>query len=164
MDKNWLINCFQKDLPGEAAQAPYIRYRAAFENKDRSSARSAAVGIHIYQESQQLYFYLIERSTYDGQHSGQMAFPGGKQDPSDSDLEFTARRESEEELGIHRKSGELIKQLTEVWIPVSGFVVSPYVFFHEKKPTLLINEREVANVESIAIPLLLEDTTIEFRD
>ncbi|MEY4973539.1 MAG: hypothetical protein RLZZ55_326, partial [Bacteroidota bacterium] len=39
-----------------------------------------------------------------------------------------------------------------------------YVFFHEKKPTLLINEREVANVESIAIPLLLEDTTIEFRD
>jgi 8-oxo-dGTP pyrophosphatase MutT (NUDIX family) len=164
MDKNWLISCFQKDLPGEAAHAPYKRYRAAFENKDRESARSAAVGIHIYQENQQLYFYLIERSTYNGQHSGQMAFPGGKQDPSDSDLEFTARRESEEELGIHHKSGELIKQLTEVWIPVSGFVVSPYVFFHEKKPTLLINEREVAQVESIAIPLLLEDTTIEFRD
>jgi 8-oxo-dGTP pyrophosphatase MutT (NUDIX family) len=164
MKLDQLISSLQADLPGEKAHAPYLRYRAAFENKLRASARSAAVGIHIYQLDQQLYFYLIERSTYDGQHSGQMAFPGGKQDLSDPHLEFTARRESEEELGIHRQSGQLIKQLTDVWIPVSGFLVSPFVFLHEKQPILTINEREVASVEEIALSELLADASLTLKD
>ena len=101
----------QKDLPGEKAHAPYLKYRRIFEDAKKEQARSAAVGIHIFQKEQQLYFYLIERSTYDGQHSGQMAFPGGKHDPTDAHLEFTARRESEEELGIKQQHGTTAKQL-----------------------------------------------------
>ena len=154
----------QKDLPGEKAHAPYLKYRRIFEDAKKEQARSAAVGIHIFQKEQQLYFYLIERSTYDGQHSGQMAFPGGKQDPSDPHLEFTARRESEEELGIKLQHGTTAKQLTEVWIPVSGFVVTPFVILHDQEPTVQINSREVANVEAIKILDLLDEQNIQNKD
>ncbi len=164
MDKNWLINCFQKDLPGEAAHAPYIRYRSAFENKDRSSARSAAVGIHIYPKNLQWHFLLIERSTYNGQHSGQMAFPGGKPEKNDPHLEFTARRESLEEIGIPTNKGQHIATLTNVWIPVSGFEVSPFVFLHDEAPLLQANPREVQQIEEVALFELLADSSITFKD
>jgi 8-oxo-dGTP pyrophosphatase MutT (NUDIX family) len=164
MDKNWLISCFQKDLPGEAAHAPYIRYRAAFENKDRSSARSAAVGIHIYPKNLQWHFLLIERSTYNGQHSGQMAFPGGKPDPTDPHLEFTARRESLEEIGIPTNKGQHIATLTNVWIPVSGFEVSPFVFLHDEAPLLQADPREVQQIEEVALFELLADSSLTFKD
>lgn len=154
----------QKDLPGEKAHAPYLKYRRIFEDSKKEQARSAAVGIHIFEKETQLYFYLIERSTYDGQHSGQMAFPGGKQDPSDPHLEFTARRESEEELGIKQQHGTTAKQLTEVWIPVSGFVVTPFVILHDQEPTLQINHREVAHVEMIKLIDLLDEQSIQLRD
>jgi 8-oxo-dGTP pyrophosphatase MutT (NUDIX family) len=154
----------QKDLPGEKAHAPYLKYRRIFEDAKKEQARSAAVGIHIFQKEQQLYFYLIERSTYDGQHSGQMAFPGGKHDPTDAHLEFTARRESEEELGIKQQNGTTAKQLTEVWIPVSGFVVTPFVILHHQEPTLQINKREVAHVEMIKLLDLLDEQNIQNRD
>src|SRR3989339_1430524 len=45
---------------------------------------------------------LIRRNTYDGVHSGQIAFPGGKRDSEDPDLIATACREAFEELGITR--------------------------------------------------------------
>ena len=154
----------QKDLPGEKAHAPYLKYRRSFEAADKTQAREAAVGIHLFEKEQQFYFYLIERSTYDGQHSGQMAFPGGKKDPTDPHLELTARRESEEELGIDQKLGLLTKQLTKVWIPVSGFVVTPFVFLHDQEPVLQINNREVAQVETIKLLDLLDEQNIQNRD
>jgi 8-oxo-dGTP pyrophosphatase MutT (NUDIX family) len=154
----------QKNLPGEKAHAPYLKYRRIFEDSKKEQARSAAVGIHIFEKEKQLFFYLIERSTYDGQHSGQMAFPGGKQDPLDPHLECTARRESEEELGIKQQHGTTLKQLTEVWIPVSGFVVTPFVIVHHQEPDLQINYREVAHVEVIKILDLLDEQNIQNRD
>ncbi len=154
----------QKELPGEKAHAPYLKYRRFFETADKAQAREAAVGIHLFEKNQQFYFYLIERSTYDGQHSGQMAFPGGKLDPTDPHLEFTARRESEEELGIEQQQGTTAKQLTEVWIPVSGFVVTPFVILHDQEPTLQINHREVAHVEMIKLIDLLDEQSIQLRD
>lgn len=164
MHLNWLLTQLQKELPGEQAHAPYLKYRRIFEAADKTQAREAAVGIHLFERNAQCYFYLIERSTYDGQHSGQMAFPGGKKDPEDQHLERTARRESEEELGIEQQLGTTAKQLTAVWIPVSGFIVTPFVIVHEQEPVLQINQREVAHVETIKVLDLLDEKNIQNRD
>lgn len=121
-----------------------------------SELRVAAVAIHFKVEADQLVLILIKRTRYKGAHSQQIAFPGGKKESSDVDLEYTARRESEEEIGIPVTSGECLGRLTPVNIPVSLFHVTPYVFFHEKFPKLMKEEREVQEI--IICPIKEVDT------
>ena len=165
MHDQWLLERFTQDLPGELAHAPYKRYRQQFEKEyDQQERRTAAVALHFYLKSEAWHFILIERSTYNGQHSGQMAFPGGKPDPSDPHLEFTARRESFEEIGIPLHHGQHIKTLSTVWIPVSGFEVSPFVFLHEQAPLLQPDPREVQEIISVALSDLLKEESCIQKD
>jgi 8-oxo-dGTP pyrophosphatase MutT (NUDIX family) len=165
MKRDWLLSCFEKELPGEAAHAPYKRYRQQFEaNHTEQTRRPAAVAIHLYPQNSAWHFILIERSIYNGQHSGQMAFPGGKPDPTDPHLEFTARRESLEEIGIPIDRGQHLKTLSKVWIPVSGFEVSPYVFLHEQAPLLQPDPREVQEIISVSVSDLIADSSLTSKD
>ena len=165
MKRDWLLSCFEKELPGEAAHAPYKRYRQQFEAINAEQPRRpAAVAIHLYPQNSAWHFILIERSTYNGQHSGQMAFPGGKPDPTDPHLEFTARRESLEEIGIPIDQGQHLKTLSKVWIPVSGFEVSPYVFLHEQAPLLQPDPREVQEIISVSVSDLIADSSLTSKD
>ena len=122
--------------------APLRNYNEVKKDK----ARPAAVGIHIENNNGNIRLILIERAEYDGKHSQQIAFPGGKLDPSDLNLEQTARRESFEEIGFGLSEGRLIGELSEVYIPVSGFIVKPFVFIHQKFPNIIRNQREVKQV------------------
>lgn len=70
---------------------------------------------------------LIKRSSYDGTHSGEMALPGGKSEPSDIDFIATACREAYEEMGIERSKIEVIGALTPLFIPPSNFIIEPVV-------------------------------------
>ena len=122
--------------------------------KSMSNPKESAVGIHCYLNNENNHeFLLIERSEYNGKHSGQIAFPGGKKEVSDIDLMATARRECHEEIGIKITDGILIRELSPVYIPVSNFRMVPFVFYHQEKPILTLNRREVKDV----IPLTLED-------
>lgn len=165
MQKQWLIERFTQDLPGELAHAPYKRYRQQFEQSPvAQNRRAAAVALHFYLKDEAWHFILIERSTYNGQHSGQMAFPGGKPEATDPHLEFTARRESFEEIGIPISSGQHLQTLSKVWIPVSGFEVSPYVFLHDEAPLLQPDPREVQEIEEVALKDLLDNASLVSRD
>tara|TARA_B100000674_G_scaffold83907_1_gene58144 strand:- start:156 stop:770 length:615 start_codon:yes stop_codon:yes gene_type:complete len=117
-----------------------------YNELQKDKARPAAVGIHIENNKGNIRLILIERAKYNGKHSQQIAFPGGKSDPSDLNLEQTARRESFEEIGFGLSEGMLIGELSEVYIPVSGFTVKPFVFFHQKFPNIKRNKREVKQV------------------
>ena len=93
----------QKPLPGEEAQfemAHVNREKLADLFADYKNYRPSAVLILLYpNEQQHSSVLLIERMTYDGHHSGQIALPGGKAEPSDIDLQATALREFFEETG-----------------------------------------------------------------
>ena len=156
MHFKWLQERLTQALPGAVAHEPFVRYRKQFENAS-TLKRPAAVAIHFYFSNDQWYFILIERSTYNGQHSGQMAFPGGKPEPSDPHLSDTARRESYEEIGIGINEGLHIQTLTKVWIPVSGFEVSPFVFVHEQEPPLSPDPREVQQILKVRLSDLLDE-------
>jgi 8-oxo-dGTP pyrophosphatase MutT (NUDIX family) len=139
----------------------------ALEKMD--SHRESAVGIHCYKNHDAHYeILLIQRSEYQGKHSGQIAFPGGKMEIDDPDLVHTARRECFEEVGISMHEGDLIRSLSPVYIPVSNFKMTPYFFYHEKCPTLQLNEREVQQIiplslESLAHQLPIEHRTLEIE-
>jgi len=121
--------------------APYRKIEAPKNNPQK-----AAVALHIKLLSDDIKIILIERSIYNGKHSQQIAFPGGKMELTDSSLEITARRESHEEIGFGLNEGILLGCLSEIFIPVSSFLVKPFVFLHDQFPNFNKNEREVNTI------------------
>lgn len=136
----------QQPLPGEKAQ-----FEMAHTNREKVSEKSniyrdyrpSAVLILLYpNEHGETILLLIERVTYDGYHSGQIALPGGKAEPTDADLQATAMREFFEETGSDKKP-EVIGKLTPVYISVSKFIVQPFVAYLPERPNFNIHTREV---------------------
>lgn len=103
--------------------------------------------------------------------SGHMAFPGGRRDARDADLQTTAMRETLEEVGLDLAAhGELLGKLDDV-VPggsrgvMNGLVVSPFVWGLRTRPALVPNTVEVAEIHWAPLrPLLLgeRDTTYPF--
>jgi len=69
---------------------------------------------------------LILRTSYNGIHSSQIAFPGGKVEPEDVDLKQTAIRETHEEIDVHPNTINVVRAFTEVYIPPSNYMVYPF--------------------------------------
>ncbi len=89
-------------------------------------------------------------------HKGQVAFPGGSRDPADADLEATALREAEEEVGIPAGDVEVVGRLDD-YFTISGFVVAPYVGFVPDGISWRPNPRECAEVLEIPLRELLSE-------
>jgi 8-oxo-dGTP pyrophosphatase MutT (NUDIX family) len=153
MEESEFLKLFKEELvhhlPGEKAHlrmSPSNRPISSSALKNAIEVRDSAVAIVIFKKDNQLECILTQRADYEGNHGGQVSFPGGKKDPDDANLEETARRECYEEIGISLHSGILLGQLTDVFIPVSGFLVKPFVYYHTELPQFIKNEREVAEI------------------
>ena len=83
---------------------------------------------------------------------------------SDANFEYTARREAFEEVNFGIKDGELITALTQLYIPVSNFLVHPYLFFTPKKPALTPDKREVEKILEFDIFDLLKTESQSIKD
>ena len=119
-----------------------------------NSAHKAAVLLHVFQGPDDLELLFMKRPDYNGTHGGQVSFPGGKQESIDRSFKHTALREAEEEVGLKHQNVEVIRSLSECYIPPSNFVVYPYVSFAGHLPDLNTNSEEVAYTFSIPIEAL----------
>lgn len=147
-------------IPGENSHLkmlPSNRTLSSYSLKATSQTKESAVAVILFPIENSIKCILIQRPEYEGNHSGQIAFPGGKKDPSDLHLEYTARRETYEEIGIPISVGLFIGELTQVYIPVSNFLVQPIIYFHEEIPLLIPDEREVAEIFTFSIDELLNE-------
>ena len=72
--------------------------------------------------------WLVRRAEDMRLHRGQVALPGGKRDPDDSDLLATALRESHEEIGLSPDQVEVLGSLDDC-VTITGFVITPFVGF-----------------------------------
>lgn len=156
-------------VPGEKSHlkmAPINRPLSSVAIKTSSNIRESAVSINLFPDpdASMIKCILIQRPTYEGAHSGQVSFPGGKKEIDDEHLEYTARRETFEEVGIPINTGLLLGELTEVYIPISSFLVRPYIFYHEELPSLVPDSREVDHVFSFSLSELIDDTSISTMD
>lgn len=163
----FLNNQIPDQLPGEkvhSEMAP-MRQLSSEALKEAKAVKESAVAIHLYEQSNDLQIVLTQRNTYKGAHSGQVSFPGGKRDDSDFDLIATARRESFEEIGLSVSEGKLIGSITEIYIPVSNFRVTPYVFFHEKElHDFIPDPREVKSIFSLPVSQLISEEIVQKRN
>jgi len=92
----------QADLPGPDAQLEFLsknmRTRLSAMKHDLNPRLSGVAAMFYPDDDKDASVILIQRQSYKGVHSGQIAFPGGKYEDEDSSLEYTARREAKEEV------------------------------------------------------------------
>ncbi|WP_375240617.1 NUDIX hydrolase [Polaribacter sp.] len=158
------INSFKTSkLGGLDAQfklAPELRLRYDADKIKASNPKKAAVLALFYpNENNETTFILTERASYKGTHSAQISFPGGKIDISDKNLEATAVREANEEIGIKTASVEIIRELTDVYIPPSNFLATPFIGYLSKRPKFITNY-EVETTIEVLLEDLLNDTSL----
>jgi len=146
---NQLRNRLQQPLPGEDVQfkmSPVGRSKLKDISIDTYNPKKSAVLILLYPSKEIIKTVFIVRPVYQGVHSGQVAFPGGKFDEIDLDLKQTALRETHEEIGIKPESIQVIGNLTNVYISPSNFLVTPYIGYINKQPEFIPDKREVGQI------------------
>jgi 8-oxo-dGTP pyrophosphatase MutT (NUDIX family) len=153
------------ELPGEEIQmkmAPMERLAELKRlAKNKNDASRAGVMVLFYPSLvQSTHFVLILRKTYRGVHSGQVGFPGGRYESTDSDLMFTALRETEEEVGVPQQQVTVLKQLTEMYIPPSNFIVHPYLGVTDINPNFVLQEDEVESIIEVDLNHFMDDNSI----
>lgn len=156
----------KRPLPGiEAHQAvmSYVRDTAQEVKQSRSDYREGAVLMLLYPHNGVMHTSLILRQSYKGVHSGQVAFPGGRRDPGDPDLTYTALREAQEEVGLSPEHVEIIGSLSDIFIPPSNFLVSPFIGFSAYRPDFIADPREVAAILETPIDSFLKEDAITYR-
>jgi 8-oxo-dGTP pyrophosphatase MutT (NUDIX family) len=106
--------------------------------------------------SDQPELILTLRASSLSTHGGEVAFPGGRRDPEDTDLIFTALREAEEEIGLPPGLVEIVGPLSPL-VSKHGIMVTPYVGvipdFVEYRP----NDAEIAAVFSVPLEFFRQD-------
>ncbi len=94
---------------------------------------------------------LIERSRYNGAHSAQIAFPGGKQESGEDNPEATASRETFEELGIEQNNYSILGEMTHIYIPITNFVIYPVLAVSKEITPYRLSHKEVASWKRIPL-------------
>jgi 8-oxo-dGTP pyrophosphatase MutT (NUDIX family) len=96
---------------------------------ERPHARKAAVLLGLFEKEGQTSIVFIRRSSSLRTHGGEIAFPGGGVDSTDSSLVMTALREAQEEIGLVPANVEVLGVLQPVFTVVSNYLVVPVVAF-----------------------------------
>lgn len=147
-------------LPGERIQPEALRAHFAdpppwstpiheppFNNRPPAPA-SVLLGIVMREQPTVL---LTQRTAHLSNHSGQVAFPGGRQDAQDADEVATALREAQEEVGLHPRHVSVLGQLP-LYVTGTGFQITPVVALIQPDMRVQANPAEVADV--FEVPLL----------
>ena len=129
-------------------------------NLENKVPREAAVMMLFYPVKNQTNLVLIKRASYNGVHSSQIAFPGGKIEIEDKNTEEAALRETYEEIGIHPHNIQVIKAFSKVFIPPSNFIVYPFLGISTSELEFLLQKEEVVGIIQFPLIDLLDDTII----
>jgi 8-oxo-dGTP pyrophosphatase MutT (NUDIX family) len=155
-------------LPGETAQfrmAPPTRAKLMAQHANLPEARRAAVLIPIYLDEAGIPSLLLTlRKTYEGVHSGQVSFPGGKFEEGETDPVQVALRESWEEIGLAQHQVEVLGLLSPLYIPPSHMHVQPVVGFITEQIKFKLQELEVERILFTEIGSLLRSGAVRQKE
>ncbi|WP_224482665.1 NUDIX hydrolase [Robertkochia aurantiaca] len=152
-------------LPGQDSHykmTPSERVEALKNNQYaiEKARRAAVLSLFYPDNNKDTHLLLILRKTYRGVHSNQVGFPGGKVEPQDKDLRQTALRETEEEIGVPEKVVTVFKELSDVYIPPSNFMVTPFMGFTSETPRFIKQEEEVEQIIEVPFQAILQENNL----
>ena len=117
--------------------------------------RLSAVMLLLFEKNNNVCLVFTKRQDYDGVHSGQISFPGGRKEENENFID-TAIRECKVEIGWEVSSEEIILPLSEIYIPPSHYLVYPFVAVVPREPLFYRQEREVQSILEIPLNDLFE--------
>jgi 8-oxo-dGTP pyrophosphatase MutT (NUDIX family) len=124
----------------------------SFHRPTAGTPRSASVLILFGEGPRGPELLLLERAADMRSHAGQVAFPGGSQDPTDADAVAAAVREAAEETGLDPEGVDVIGVLPALWLPVTDFLVTPVVgWWREPVAVRAVDPAETASVHLVAV-------------
>ncbi|MDA1189752.1 MAG: CoA pyrophosphatase [Chloroflexi bacterium] len=123
-----------------------------------TSLTPAGVMLLVYRKDGMPWVLLSRRSQMLTRHSGEIAFPGGREEKSDRDLKETALRETFEEIGIRPEHVEVLGELDDVQTP-TNFVISPFVGVFPYPYKFRLNG-EVSELIEVPIPALVDEANV----
>jgi 8-oxo-dGTP pyrophosphatase MutT (NUDIX family) len=165
--KKYLQEKLANNLPGVSAHKKMMNYSRIDAQQARTNNieyKEGAVLILLYPDQQNINTLLMLRPEYEGVHSAQVSFPGGKRDLGDVDILQTALRETKEEVGVLVERENIIGQLTEIFIPPSKFLVTPFVGWLDYKPDFIADKREVQQLIELPVKNILDDNIIKEKE
>ncbi len=151
------------DLRAALALSPFddeaARLRMAHSHRldftHHETYRDGSVLILFFPFDAGLMLVLTRRTATVEHHRSQISFPGGARENGELFVE-TALREAEEEIGIRPETVEVLGEMVPLGIPVSGFVVHPFVGITPERPEYRIDPVEVAGVIEAPLSHLLD--------
>jgi 8-oxo-dGTP pyrophosphatase MutT (NUDIX family) len=150
-DAGWLRRRFAAaHPPGETL------YGDQGADAERAAARRAAsVLVPIVARPGALTVLLTRRTAHLREHSGQVAFPGGRAEAHDDGPEATALRETQEEIGLAPRHVELLGKLSD-YHTRTGYRITPVVALVQPPFELRLDAREVDAAFEVPLAFLLD--------
>jgi 8-oxo-dGTP pyrophosphatase MutT (NUDIX family) len=140
---------FAEDSPTWQPEKLDERNLLQFPNPKR-----AAVLVPLVQRGNELAVLLTQRTEHLSNHGGQVSFPGGRAEEFDSSPIETALRETEEEIGLHRRHIEIVGVLPE-HMTGTGYRVRPVVGIVTPPFELTADANEVAEIFEVPLAFLM---------
>ncbi len=171
MDFNFFLTHISKlkvlplgGLQSQFKMAPELRKRYSLKGIEANNPKESAVLALFYPDKDyNTKILLMLRASYNGVHSAQISLPGGKKEKNDTNLQFTALRETEEEIGVLKNDITIIRELTKTYIPPSNFWVTPFIGILEKTPVFKTNN-EVERLIEVSIIDVLDESSLSSKN
>ena len=140
-----------------------VRYEKNLSEKKINEMKLAAVLVCFFKRKDEYYLPLIKRPMHEKNHPGQIALPGGAMEENET-LERTALREAFEEVGIIPENIEILGKMTPLPVPVSKYVITPFIGITEHEPKWNINENEVDELIILKFKDLIDSNNGYYED
>lgn len=163
------VDAIAGEPPVDPALLTAARLRARFAESGRAwdpetaeetpfqpglTLRRAAVLVPLVDRPEGLTVLLTQRTDHLSSHAGQISFPGGRAEEIDSSPIETALRESEEEIGLHRRHVQIVGVLPE-YVTASAYRVRPVVGLVTPPFDLKADPNEVAEIFEVPLSFLM---------
>jgi len=140
-----------------------IRYEKLLSKDKLNEMKEAAVLVCFFKKNGEYHLPLIRRPMNEKNHPGQIAFPGGAREKNET-LENTALREAFEEVGIIPKNVKIIGKMTPLPVPVSKYLIYPFIGVARHEPKWNINKQEVDEIIILKFKNLIDSDNGYYED
>ena len=131
--------------------------------KSSGQTKEAGVLLPIIRQFDGIYLVLTKRAAHLSTHPGQISFPGGKRETKDTNIEATALREAQEEIGLKTEVVEVLGRLP-AHETVTGFQITPIIGWIETNWTAVADPNEVTEVFQVPLSYITNIKNFQIQD